>query len=306
VLESTDKHIIVNYHYIEDPREDFAGIHPCPVEKFKKQIKFLSERFTIVSVPEVYTAAQKKSQEKFCALTFDDGLKDQYNNAVPILKEYGATATFFPITSTFEGRLPSTHKLYILLSHFSADELIDKCNIFFNEYHTKQAEKYQIPKDRRITTKRKLRDDIKTANIKEIMNILPNNIEAQCLSWLFKKLNLNEKDIVKEQFMSEKDIQKLNAEGFTIGSHTHNHYALDTQDNESIRNEIRLSKEHLERITPESLTIMSYPHGGTSKDVITILQDAGFTHAVTIEQSAVRITDSPYLLPRYDVNDIDM
>jgi len=193
LLKKTDAHIIVNYHYVEDPREDFSGIYPCPVKKFKKQIEFFSEHFTVVSIPEVYAAAQKKSSKKFCALTFDDGLKDQYENAVPILKKYGATAIFFPITGTLEGVLPSTHKIHILLSRFSPDELIDSCNIFFETHYPKQKDQYKIPKDIRITTKRKLRDDIKTANFKETMNILPNDVEKRCLGWLFEKLEIDEK-----------------------------------------------------------------------------------------------------------------
>jgi len=223
---------------------------------------------------------------------------------VPILKKYGATAIFFPITGTFEGVLPSTHKIHILLSRFSPDELIDSCNIFFETHYPKQKDQYKIPKDVRITTKRKLRDDIKTANFKETMNILPNNVETRCLGWLFEKLEIDEKKRAQELFMSQGEIQDLEKSGFTIGSHTHNHFALDAQTEKSIQNEIRLSKEYLGRIVDRPLTIMSYPHSGFSDTVITAIKNEGFTHAVTIERRALQADDNPYLLPRYDVNDI--
>lgn len=74
--------------------------------RIRRQIEFLSEHFRLTSVPEVFTAAQNKSTERLCAITFDDGLRDQYIHAVPILRKHRATATFFIITGTFAGFVP--------------------------------------------------------------------------------------------------------------------------------------------------------------------------------------------------------
>ena len=150
-----DRHIIVNYHYVEDPRADFAGIHPCAVKEFERQIAFLSRRYTLVTVPEAAKAAAKGSDENLCALTFDDGLQDQLEHALPILKKYRAPATFFIITSTLSGEIPAAHKLHLLLSKVSAEELIDSFNDFIRARYPKHTEPLRIPKDRRIT-KRKI------------------------------------------------------------------------------------------------------------------------------------------------------
>jgi len=88
-----DKHIVVMYHYIENPSKERSGIHPCPVAEFERQVKFLSENYNIVSLKELFKAIKSGSDEKFCTLTFDDGLKDQYQNAVPILKKYSPLFT---------------------------------------------------------------------------------------------------------------------------------------------------------------------------------------------------------------------
>ena len=39
-------------------------------------------------------------------LTFDDGLKSQFDNAVPVLNRYGVEATFFVIAGTMDGSWP--------------------------------------------------------------------------------------------------------------------------------------------------------------------------------------------------------
>ena len=119
-----DKHIIVMYHYVEDPRPNRGGIFPCSVEEFERQIAFLSGQYRIASVLDAYRAAQSESSERLCAITFDDGLKDQYVYARPILEKYNAPASFFIITGTLEGSMPFTHKMHTALSRVSADELV--------------------------------------------------------------------------------------------------------------------------------------------------------------------------------------
>ena len=85
MISLQDRYIIINYHYVEDPKLDWGGIHPCSVKEFEKQIGFLSENFEIVSVGEIFDFAQREQKGKFCAITFDDGLRGQYSNALFLL-----------------------------------------------------------------------------------------------------------------------------------------------------------------------------------------------------------------------------
>lgn len=303
--ETADKHIIVNYHYVRDNNPDFSGIHPCAPAIFEKQVAWLlQQKYTIVSIPEIFEAATKNAPDKLATITFDDGLKDQYENAVPILQKHNATATFFPITGTLDGFLPATHKIHILLSRSSAEDLVDRCNNFFDENYPELALTYRIPKNRRISETRKLRDDILTANFKETMNILPNEVEGECLETLFANLKINEREMCETLFMSERDISHLAHDGFTVGSHGHKHYALEFQDVAAAENDIRTAKERLTKIIGIEPKIFSYPHGGASDQVVKILKDETFTHAVTIERRSVSQTDNTFLIPRYDTKDL--
>ena len=302
-LSLTDKHVIVNYHYVEDPRENFSGIHPCSIEKFEKQIEWLTEHFAITTVERVYESAQKRLSEKYCAITFDDGLKGQYDNAVPILKKYGVTAVFFPITGTFEGFVPSTHKMHVLLSRYPAEELVEKSNLFFK---TENLAQYIIPKDWRLTQERKLYDNILTANLKEIVNIVTQRIEKQLLDFLFTEYGIDEGALSRELFMTKRQIAELAQNGFLFGSHTHHHVALDTAESDGlIERELRVSKELLESLVKNPITLISYPHGIVINDgIIAILKKEGFTRGVSIEARTVQKGDSPFYIPRFDVNDV--
>ncbi|MBI4302203.1 MAG: polysaccharide deacetylase family protein [Chloroflexi bacterium] len=67
---------------------------------FETQMRFLWEKgYKTVSLGTLLTALQGREglPSQAIILTFDDGYKDNFQNAYPILKRYGFTATFFVI-----------------------------------------------------------------------------------------------------------------------------------------------------------------------------------------------------------------
>lgn len=303
MLNKDDRFIIANYHYVEDPKSNWRGIHPCSIEEFERQIKFLSKNFEIVSVGRVYDCAKNDSNGKFCAITFDDGLKGQYNNATPILKKYSVAGIFFPITSTFEGRLPSTHKIHVLLSHSSSLELIDTFHKFIGEFYSDLENAYIIPKDKRLFERRK-HEDLLTANFKETMISLPEDIKGRFLRYCFKRLHLDEKKISEEIFMSKDDVVNLCNQNMEIGSHSHGHYSMSATGIDFLKKDIQISKDILSNLLSKDIDTFSYSHGHYTDFGIKVLKDMGFKNAVTIEPRSVTKEDNAFLLPRYDANDI--
>lgn len=300
---SKEKYIVVNYHYVEDPHPKSAGIFPCSVAEFERQVDYLSKNFQIVSLGEAYKAAQSGAAGKFCAVTFDDGLKDNYVNAFPILKKYGATATFFIITSVFEKRLPAAHKIHILLSRFNADQMIDPFHNFLGEFYPDLKNQYIIPKDRRLT-ERRMHEGVATANFKETLIGLPEDIRGQFLRYSFKVNKLNEEKISGNLFMSQKEIAELKDAGMAIGSHSHGHYSMSGDDEIFLRKDIKLSKEILGDITGGDPRWFSYPHGRSSPVAERVLAEEGFDLAVTIQRKKIGSVDGPFAIPRYDTMDI--
>ena len=95
---------ILMYHYISTPPED-ADIYrtdlSVPPENFREQMAYLAENgYTPIDLYQLSAAIAAKIDlpEKPVILTFDDGYLDNYENAFPILQEFGFTGTFFVIT----------------------------------------------------------------------------------------------------------------------------------------------------------------------------------------------------------------
>lgn len=70
-----------------------------PTAKFEEQIRYLSEQgYKIVTVEELAHRLEKgESVNKYVALSFDDGYKNNLTVAIPILQKYQAKGSFFVV-----------------------------------------------------------------------------------------------------------------------------------------------------------------------------------------------------------------
>ncbi len=93
---------ILMYHMIDtkiDPPSQRLIVAP---ETFERQMHFLKERgYNVVSLEKmaVLICSKKRMPPKTVAITFDDGPRDNYTNAFPILKKYNLPATMFIIVN---------------------------------------------------------------------------------------------------------------------------------------------------------------------------------------------------------------
>ncbi len=88
---------ILLYHHIEKGRTRW---HVSP-QKFEQQLAFLAANgYHTVSMTAYLDAVQNDTPlpDKPVVLTFDDGYRDNYVNAFPLLKKYVMIGTFFIVT----------------------------------------------------------------------------------------------------------------------------------------------------------------------------------------------------------------
>ncbi len=87
---------ILMYHSIGDNKAFFT-VRP---DMFDTQMRYLKERgFSVVPLRALIKKMQTgESVAGYVAITFDDGYKDNFDIALPILKKYGFPATIFVIS----------------------------------------------------------------------------------------------------------------------------------------------------------------------------------------------------------------
>lgn len=86
--ESNDA--VVSYHSVGNT----LGRRSVSTERLRRDLQLLTDRYSVVDLSALGTNPQQKQ----VALTFDDGYRDFYTNALPLLEEFGTPATVFLVT----------------------------------------------------------------------------------------------------------------------------------------------------------------------------------------------------------------
>lgn len=94
---------ILMYHKVNpDPETGNLGLR-VPPSQFDRQMRYLFEQgYQAISLQEVkdFVVEGKPLPPRAVAITFDDGYRDNYTYALPILEKYGFTATVFVVVNT--------------------------------------------------------------------------------------------------------------------------------------------------------------------------------------------------------------
>ena len=95
---ASDSIVILQYHNVSDKTPKVTSVTS---DLFRKHMAYLhNKQFNVISLEEAVVALREKKSipERTVAITFDDAFLNIYNNAFPILKEYGFPFTLFTST----------------------------------------------------------------------------------------------------------------------------------------------------------------------------------------------------------------
>lgn len=87
---------ILMYHMIAEPKkgQKFRGLRVAP-HMFERQLAWFKQHGWHFMTMAELQAADGAQPEKTVVITFDDGFEDNYTQALPLLKKYGAKATLY-------------------------------------------------------------------------------------------------------------------------------------------------------------------------------------------------------------------
>lgn len=96
---------VLMYHMVSDPVTAADRPFCCPEQMFRSHLKYLrGADYELVSLDRVLAHLDGNAIKKdSVAITFDDGFRDNYDNAFPLLQEFAVPATIFLVTSTIGG-----------------------------------------------------------------------------------------------------------------------------------------------------------------------------------------------------------
>lgn len=267
---------MVVYHYVRDN----SNFKAFSTKQFREQLEEIQKNYKIISMRDFLT---KKFKEKTCVLTFDDGIKDGFINAFPILEEMELKAIFFIPTSILTGNeMLSVQKRHLLLAELGTEKFVEEFN--------KKSDKKIIDEGKR---KDYFYDDGLTASLKYRLD----NGGESIMNEIFEK-NFNEKEEFEKMYLNMFDIKKMEDEGHEIGIHGHNHLRLGKSKN--MEEDLRQAFKIFNVFFSEQIPVISYPFGNYTKEVVAFSKKLGFKAGVTIDKHVNCDTTPRLALGRFD------
>ena len=237
--------VVVTYHRIkpnEAPaRTPFdAGVFGPSQAAFQQQVVWLKRNFDVLTESELLDVLRRPTfRGRFAAITFDDGYRDNYTLAYPVLRAHDVPATFFVCPGVLDSRRVGWWDLIAyFIRHTKKPALTVR--------GTTRAIEAAGP---HLLHMMKLRTASETEG-------LMGEVSAAC------GVPMPDAAAQSEQFMTWDEVLEVSRNGVAIGSHTHTHRVLATLDEDAQRWELSESRATLEARLGRPPRTLAYPVGG--------------------------------------------
>ncbi|MEM1145636.1 MAG: polysaccharide deacetylase family protein [Pseudomonadota bacterium] len=259
---------VFTFHRIGDAEKaDFdPNVFSCSAGGFTDVVEFIKSEFDVLDLAEVRDQLSKSrsaphSDSKAALITFDDGYVDNFETAIPLLKELGVPATFFISISMANGVLPWWDVVaYWVRSSTKGAVRLNGAPI-------------DLTKNREAAIRPVLRA------FKHETDNLDNKLER------YKELLAPAGEPPSRRItMDWEQIQQVARSGFSVASHTMTHPILAHLNVDEQRRELAESKSVLEEQLGQSITSVAFPVGGEdtfSQVTIDLAKESGYDFAFT-------------------------
>jgi peptidoglycan/xylan/chitin deacetylase (PgdA/CDA1 family) len=282
-LISRRRALILTYHRFSE-REDGVRVS---ARAFDEQVEYLAAHYTIVPLSQLagYLLRGREIPPRMAAITIDDGYRDAYEIAFPILRKHCATATVFVVTDFVEGNSWLWTDKPRYLTTFADPQKIEvtiegcKLNLELNGEATRQA----------------AADRINAA-----LKSLSEEARDAALDRLAHDLGVNPPERPPEEYsaINWRQAREMDIAGVEIGSHTLTHPILTSLGDDRLREEVRQSRTVLQTVLGRNVETFCYPNGDHDLRVRRAVAHAGYQCAVTTEVGLNDMRNNPLALRR--------
>ena len=297
--------VVLMYHRVLTSEERTkTGSHPGIVvdrETFASQMAVLKRRFRVLSIDE-YTARMESLtpfDDSSCLITFDDGWRDNFTHAMPILKYYGLSAVVFLPVNFIGGRRlfwqeQLTHLVYQAV--MEARNEPQRREQFCESLSAVHLDSLLDLRDR----------DPRPAIIeavREQKGLAASVIDGSMVA-LANALRLRSDEIEgTDGFLDWEQVESMSRQGIAFGGHGAEHRLLTLVSTTEARDEIRKAKDVIDSHLQERVLTFSYPNGNWSQGVVNLVKESGYRIAFTTQPGHVCCKDDRFTMRRVNISE---
>jgi peptidoglycan/xylan/chitin deacetylase (PgdA/CDA1 family) len=270
--------LILGYHRVV---EDFATTAQTEMPSmligramFERHIDVIGQHFRFVGLDEIgsHVESGEPFTERVAAVTFDDGYRDVYEQAYPVLLQKGIPGAVFVVTDLV-GRTSWQH-------HDRLYSLVAKA---FNAWEHPQRRLLGLLTELGVPAVARLDARTAAGTPLEMVSMLFPALSHANVGAVLGELEaaVGDGDDNAPRTLTWPMVREMRSRGFTIGSHSHTHVSLPIESIDTASEELEASRRVLERELGEPIAHFAYPGGQFTDDVVDAVDRAGYRFAYT-------------------------
>lgn len=260
---------------------------------FERHIAYLRNNFTMVFLDDLAEmAANREPIGRHCAITFDDGWRDNYTEAFPLLEKYRIPATIFLSTGYVNtDRMFWPEELCHYLEQWMTNTSASQRTPALVRFRNAVARVSAYP-----------REFFFTYCIETLKGFTPGEREEVLES--LRGANHAAAAAIPRQMLNWDEVRQMHDSGLVrFGAHTVNHEMLDQLPLSQAFVEIEQSRRDIEERLDVNVTTFSYPNGNYNERISSILTDSGFTAALTTCRGYLNLETPLLQIPRISIHE---
>ena len=267
-----DRLTVLMYHRVKQidgvQFDQYPPVVSANPEQFDHQMAFVHKYFNSISIDHLTSWLQDggKLPVRPLLITFDDGYRDNFLTALPILEKYELPA-LFSIATDFIGTGRAFD--WDMAAHCFKNTQAQGALLPITGWSTwkNEREKYCVMRHwvRSLTQQPHQQRSVAVENLAKALNVTleDNTFQDLCLTW--------------------DQVRALTAAGMGISSHTRNHVVLDQIEPGHAKNELSESRDRIERETGLSVNTLAYPNGIFNPELEALVNEAGYDVAFSTQ-----------------------
>jgi len=288
-LLGRDRLTVLAYHRIADvaaPGMEFdPGVVSATPEMFERQMRHVAREFTVIGMPDLHEhlTTGRRLPERPALITFDDGYRDNYDAAFPVLRAMGLPAVIFLVT----GAIGTDRVMWW-----------DELSYLLGRTDRSRAE-LPLAGPRTVATTAD-RAAVRTEMLR-LLKAVPDVARATAMDDLRVALDVPAPRPRTPLFMGWDEVEHLVANGVECQPHTVDHPLLIRVDAERARAEVARSAAEIVARTGRPARAFAYPNGDYDATTLQALRDAGISMAFTMRLgpcTADAVRSAPLEIPR--------
>jgi len=280
--------LVLSYHrVVEDFEAESRRAIPgllVSCATFERHLEELTRSYDVVSLDEALqvVAGVREPPRDVATITFDDGYRDVYEHAFPMLRRRGLPATVYLASGYVGTPQRFLHdRLYGLL----------RLSLEGEQRHRAPARNVMVADSMAARTAAAVDQLIHTRSNADLQDLVRRLEEAQRGAG-------NQVAPDSGAVLSWDEVRAMAAGGLAFGSHTVSHIALTHEPQEAVSSELSESKAAIERELARPVVHFAYPNGLYDRRVVTSLVRHGYQSAVTTEDLPNQVGGDPFRLRR--------